>query len=83
MMRILKMPALLAAAGIILGCASKPVSVDPSAYVENSVLLDAGTYQIPAVVTLPVNRADGAFPAVVMLHGYGSNKDEAGNGYRW
>ena len=31
------------------------------------------------MLTLPVG--EGPFPAVVMLHGTGSNKDEAGNGY--
>ncbi|MDR0597372.1 MAG: hypothetical protein LBG14_02580 [Treponema sp.] len=32
------------------------------------------------MLTLP--EGAGKFPAVVMLHGYGSNKDEAGNGYK-
>lgn len=36
-------------------------------------------HTIPAIVTVPVG--EGAYPGVVMLHGTGSNKDEAGGGY--
>ncbi len=36
-------------------------------------------HSVPAIVTLP--KGKGPFPAVVMLHGTGSNKNEAGNGY--
>ena len=36
-------------------------------------------HTIPAIVTLP--EGEGPFPAVVMLHGTGSNKNEAGGGY--
>jgi dienelactone hydrolase len=84
MMKMLRILSGLAAAGIILGCASRPApaAVSEYGYTETAVQIDAGTYQIPAVVTLPVNGGGGAFPAVVMLHGYASSKDEAGNGYQ-
>ncbi len=36
-------------------------------------------HSIPAIVTMP--KGDGPFPAVVMLHGTGSDKHEAGGGY--
>ena len=36
-------------------------------------------YEIPATICIPVG--EGPFPAVVMLHGTGSNRDEAGGGY--
>lgn len=36
-------------------------------------------HTIPAIVTLP--EGEGPFPVVVMLHGTGSNKNEAGGGY--
>ncbi len=36
-------------------------------------------HSVPAIVTLPEGK--GPFPAVVMLHGTGSNKNEAGGGY--
>ncbi|MDR3122666.1 MAG: alpha/beta hydrolase [Treponema sp.] len=82
-MKILKTLAALAAMGAVLGCASKPAAPAVSfVYEETTVALDAETYQIPAVVTLPKGETGRVFPAVVMLHGYGSNKDEAGNGYK-
>jgi fermentation-respiration switch protein FrsA (DUF1100 family) len=80
-MKILKVLAVLTAAAV-LGCASKSAPEESFRYEEAAVSLDAGTYRIPAVVTLPQGGAGRAFPAVVMLHGYGSNKDEAGNGYK-
>ena len=38
-------------------------------------------HTIPGVVTMPTIEQEAAYPAVVMLHGTGSNKDEAGMGY--
>ena len=49
-------------------------------YTETSVSIQNGTYQIPAIVCLPEGK--GPFPAVVMLHGTGSDKNEAGGGYK-
>lgn len=37
---------------------------------------------VPATVCLPVGAPGQTFPAVVMLHGTGSARDEAGNGYK-
>jgi dipeptidyl aminopeptidase/acylaminoacyl peptidase len=37
---------------------------------------------IPATICLPVGAPGQTFPAVVMLHGTGSARDEAGNGYK-
>ena len=48
-------------------------------YEEYVVSINGGEYEIPATVCLP--KGDGPFPAVVMLHGTGSTRDEAGNGY--
>jgi len=67
---------ILVIAVILSGCASKKKTGE---YSESKIMVDGGGHQIPAVVTLPGGK--GPFPAVVMLHGYGSNKDEAGNGY--
>lgn len=61
---------------MVCACASGP---EGAAYREIPVKIDAGNYLIPAVLTLP--GGNGKFPAVVMLHGFGSNKDEAGNAY--
>ena len=39
-------------------------------------------HEIPATLTLPVSASkDAKVPGVVMLHGTGSNRDEAGMGY--
>lgn len=49
------------------------------AYTETVVFIDAGDHQIPATVTVPAG--EGKFPAVIMLHGNGSTRHEAGNAY--
>lgn len=46
---------------------------------EQVVLIDGSSRQIPATITLP--EGAGPFPFVVMFHGTGSNRHEAGNGY--
>jgi dipeptidyl aminopeptidase/acylaminoacyl peptidase len=46
------------------------------------VWIDAGDHQIPGILTLP--KAGGAarsYPAVLMLHGFASHKDEVGDMY--
>jgi dienelactone hydrolase len=54
--------------------------VEAPAYQETPVTIDAADHYIPGVLTMPAGK--GPFPVVVMLHGYGSNKDEAGGGYK-
>lgn len=56
------------------------VLAESAAYTETVVLIDAGDHQIPATICAPT--AEGVYPAVVMLHGTASNRDEAGNGYK-
>ena len=51
-------------------------------YQEETINIDAESYKIPAVVTMPIAKNSDKFPVVIMLHGYGSNKDEAGDGYK-
>lgn len=55
-------------------------NAEATAYTENVVMIDGGDHQIPATVCLPAE--EGKHPAVVMLHGTGSNRDEAGGGYK-
>lgn len=55
-------------------------SAEAAGYTETVVSIDAGDHQIPATVCLPTS--EGKHPAVVMLHGTGSNRDEAGGGYK-
>ncbi|MDO5715521.1 MAG: alpha/beta fold hydrolase [Tissierellia bacterium] len=61
-----------------LGTNVEKVSSKPS-YDSERIMIQNGDHQIPAIITIP--EGNGPFPAVVMLHGTGSNKDEAGNGY--
>jgi len=50
------------------------------AYTETIVSIPNGDHEIPATVCVPAG--EGKFPAVVMLHGTASNREEAGNGYK-
>ena len=50
-------------------------------YTEQDIFITAGDHEIPATLTLPKGKADEKFPAVVMLHGNGSNRHEAGMAY--
>lgn len=47
---------------------------------ESVVSIPNGDHEVPATVCMP--SGEGKFPVVVMLHGTGSNRDEAGNGYK-
>lgn len=62
-------------------CIASAALAETPGYVETVVSIDAGDHQIPATVCMPT--AEGACPAVVMLHGTGSNRDEAGGGYAY
>lgn len=53
-----------------------PVAVQAG---EETVMIKGSKRTIPATVTLP--EGPGPFPFVVMYHGTGSNRHEAGNGY--
>ena len=55
-------------------------ATETAGYTETVVSIEAGDHQIPATVCMPT--AAGKHPAVVMLHGTGSNRDEAGGGYK-
>ena len=54
---------------------------EPAVCTEEIVTIHTDRYDIPATVCLPIG--EGPFPAVVMLHGTGSTRDEAGNGYAY
>lgn len=47
---------------------------------ESVVSIPNGDHEVPATICMP--DGEGKFPVVVMLHGTGSNRDEAGNGYK-
>ena len=62
-------------------CIASAALAETPGYVETVVSIDAGDHQIPATVCMPT--AEGTYPAVVMLHGTGSTRDEAGGGYAY
>jgi dienelactone hydrolase len=66
---------ILGGAFMFSSCATKPPVQDAK-----TVFIPNGDHEIPAIITLP--EGSGPFPAVVMLHGFGSDKDEAGGGYK-
>lgn len=49
-------------------------------YTEMVLKIDAKDHQIPATVCIP--GGEGLHPAIVMLHGTASNRNEVGNGYQ-
>lgn len=53
-----------------------PSTVD---YEESYVMIPSEKYEIPAIIGMPKGDVRGA---VVMLHGTGSTKNEAGDGYK-
>ncbi|MBR2570927.1 MAG: alpha/beta fold hydrolase [Clostridia bacterium] len=52
---------------------------EEAGYEETVISIATEAHDIPATVCMPAG--EGPFPAVVMLHGTGSTRDEAGNGY--
>lgn len=47
---------------------------------ETAVAIDAGDHTIPGIFTVPsTDSARTEFPAVLMLHGFGADKNEGGN----
>lgn len=49
----------------------KPDYDDSSAYAEQEIIVGQGKYALPGTLTLPVG--EGPFPAVVLVHGSGTN----------
>ncbi len=46
------------------------------------ITLNNGSYDIPAIFSVPDKKIDKQIPAVIMLHGTGTQKDEVGNLYK-
>ncbi len=70
---------MLAAVCLLTGCTSAKTEMRETT-TEYSVLIDNADHQIPATVVIPAG--DEVVPMVVMLHGTGSSKDEAGDAYK-
>lgn len=56
----------------------EPINEETDAYKETYVEIPVDDYQMPAITCIPKGEISGA---VVMMHGTGSTKNEAGNGY--
>lgn len=51
------------------------------AYTAEDIFIDAGDHLIPATLTIPAAAEGEKLPLVLMLHGNGSDRHEAGGGY--
>ncbi|MEI6388636.1 MAG: peptidoglycan-binding protein, partial [Spirochaetota bacterium] len=67
--------------GLALVLACGTVFGAPLAVSQTVVYIPNDGRMVPATVCLPVGTPGQTFPAVVMLHGTGSNRAEAGGGY--
>ena len=80
-----KFLALVLAIALALTCVSFAMAEETATkevtYTEEDILIDAGDHQIPATITIPVVAEGTKVPAVIMLHGNGSTRHEAGNAY--
>lgn len=76
MKKVLSLVCVLVLCLSMLTCA---MAEESAAYTETVISITNGDHEIPATVCMPAG--EGTYPAVVMLHGTGSTRDEAGNGY--
>ncbi len=66
---------------LLSSCASTHETIEMRNQItEQTVFIDAGNLIIPATLTLP--KGNSPVPVVIMEHGTGSQKDEAGDGYK-
>lgn len=79
----IRLGALIVMAISLVACATpKQTSVAVTAPVEVNIAIPSGGLMIPATLTIPAIESGKTVPAVVMMHGTGSSRDEAGNGYK-
>lgn len=71
---------LLLTALLIVSCSSLKDAEAEYEAEEKIVNIKTATHEIPATVCIP--KTDKEVPFVIMLHGTGSNRDEAGGGYK-
>jgi hypothetical protein len=66
---------------LMMGCATiKQTQVKDYDFTESVISINNGEYDIPAALVMPI--CDNDVPLVIMLHGTGSSRDEAGDGYK-
>ena len=65
----------------VAACSGAPVAFEPGAYLSEDVTLASRGVAIPATFVRPGAGNAGPYPVVVMAHGHGGTRDEAG-GFR-
>ena len=78
--------ATLLVAPLVLGATTKPIygsKADDARVRETLVWITSGDHQVPGIFAVPKAGGSAAkHPAVLLLHGFASQKDEVGNMYR-
>lgn len=83
-LRLSHLAAAAAALSLFAGTATAHATTPPDDAPDNerTVAIAADGHEIPGVLTLPADdNGDGVVPAVLMLHGFASQKDEVGDLY--
>ena len=78
--------ATLLVAPLVLGATTKPIygsKADDARVKETLVWITSGDHQVPGIFAVPKAGGSAAkHPAVLLLHGFASQKDEVGNMYK-
>lgn len=62
---------------------TQPTTTEPSGAFFEVMHLEAGDHTIPGIFTVPkAGGSDAKYPTVLMLHGFGADKDEGGDMFR-
>ena len=76
----------LVAVPAVLGATTTPIygsKADDAKVKETLVWITSGDHQVPGIFAVPKARGSAAtYPAVLLLHGFASAKDEVGNMYK-
>ena len=76
----------LVAVPAVLGATTTPIygsKADDARVKETLVWITSGNHQVPGIFAVPKARGSAAtYPAVLLLHGFASAKDEVGNMYK-
>ena len=79
-MRIARVIVMLLA---VAACSGAPVAVEPGSYLSGDVTFASRGVEIPATFVRPGTATGERYPVVVMAHGHGGNRDEAGSFVSW
>lgn len=73
--------ALVLVLALVTSLAAVSASAADGGYREETAAIPAGDHRIPATLTLPAGAHRTEVPAVLMLHGFASSRDEVGGFY--